>query len=452
MGLGALGGGVSTAKWLVKKGVRLTITDLRSKNNLKASLKQLRFKSKIKFVLGEHREKDFLENEIIVVNPDVPLSSPYLGLAIKNGKRIENELTLFYKSIPTENIIAVTGTRGKTTTANWIYHLIKQGHSNAVIAGNSPDKLLLGEIKKVKKDALVILETPSFLLEHFGSFHPRIAVITNVFGDHLNRYKNIKHYALTKANIFKNQVRKDTLVLNKKNNWTRVFLRQLANWQIKSKVLFFSKKPDLKIDTQDFIRRWGKHNLENLAAATLAAKEFWVSENQIKKAVKNLPQIKFRQELIFHSKNLEIYNDTAATSPEATIAALERFGPSTSLRASNLILITGGTDRDLDFSKWAKTVKKFMKPGNVVFLDGSATEKMKKELRWERVREFKTLKKCVKKALKSIEDRPQKTLIEDNPQEKRIILFSPSSKSFEKFKNEFDRGEQFNALVKKLAR
>lgn len=450
VGLGVLGGGLNTAKWLIKQGVKLTITDLKKKNELKNSFKSLnKYKSKIRFVLGKHDKKDFLKNEIIVVNPGVSLSSPYLRLAAKNGKQIENELTLFYKSAPTRNIIAVTGTRGKTTTANWAYHLIKQKYSDAVIAGNSPDEPLLEKIEKVKKDAPVVLETPSFLLEHAGNFHPRVAIITNVYKDHLNRYENIEHYAITKANIFKNQTKKNLLVLNKDNGWTKFFLKQIFKWGAEPEISFFSPVKGygptgfcgLKIDIKKFAQRWGKHNLENLAAAVLAAQEFGISENQIIKAIKTLPQIKFRQELIYKFRDIKIYNDTAATSPEATIVALERFGnsPKKLRRISSLILITGGTDRNLDFSKWARTVKKYLPPENVIFLSGSATEKMKKELKWERVREFETLKECVKEALKSIEDRPQ---------EKRVVLFSPSSKSFEKFRNEFDRGEQFNRLAK----
>ena len=441
MGLGILGGGINTAKWLLKQGVKLTITDLRTKKQLSSSLKSLgSLKKQIKFISGKHDEKDILENEIIVINPGIPLQNPYLRLAIKKGKQIENELSLFYKSLPFEasakngkNIIAVTGTRGKTTTTNWTHHLIKAKFPNAIIAGNSPDRPLLQAIDNVKKNAPVIIEVPSFLLEHSGNFNPKIAVITNIYKDHLNRYESFKHYILTKANIFRNQTKKDLLILNKNNLYTKFLLKQSASWRIKSRVLFFSNE-SVFFDTESFKKKWGEHNFENLSAAVLTALHFGISRKMIKKSVDTLPQIKFRQELVYKNHNLEIHNDTTATSPEATIAAVKRFKK----EGNNLILITGGTDMKLDFSLLAKIIKQLLSPKSVVFLDGSATVKLKKELKWKKIRAFNSLAKCLNAALKLVN------------KDKSIIVFSPGSKSFEKFKNEYDRGEQFNKLVHEI--
>ena len=327
----------------------------------------------------------------------------------------------------------------------------KAKYKKSVIGGNSPDAPLLNAIEQCKKNVSVTIETPSFLLEYSGNFKPHIAVITNLYRDHQNRYKNMEEYAAIKSNIFKNQKSGDFLILNYDNNWTNFFIKQKP----KSKILFFSlKNLPIKYDGafvkngEVFIRnkgkeillcnadyftsRWGMHNLENIMASALAAFLSGVSIAQINKRINNLPQIKFRQELVYNDKILSIYNDTSATSPEGTIAALNRFGG----RGNNLILITGGTDRELDFKSWAKTVKKLLNPKNVIFLDGSATDKMKKELKWNRAKEQKNLKECLSVALKEV-----------SRGRKNIILFSPSSKSFEKFKNEYDRGEKFNKLI-----
>ncbi len=111
MGLGILGGGIATAEWLIEQGAILTITDLKDEDYLKASLEKLKeFKDQIKYVLGEHRAEDFLANDIIVINPDVSKDNKFVKLAIENGKQIENELTLFYKFCPSQQILAVTGT------------------------------------------------------------------------------------------------------------------------------------------------------------------------------------------------------------------------------------------------------------------------------------------------------------------------------------------------------
>src|SRR3989344_8309773 len=215
MGLGVLGGGVATARFLVEQGADLTVTDLKDKEYLKPSLEKLEdLKEKINFILGEHREKDFLESEIIVINPDVSVNNKFVELAKKNGKQIENELTLFYKLCPSKKIIAITGTRGKTTTTNWTYHILKSHYENTILLGNSPDKPFLQEIKKINKDSSVVVEVPSYHLEIVNehNFKPHIAVITNLYRDHINRHKSMEEYAEVKANIFKGQTIEDFLI------------------------------------------------------------------------------------------------------------------------------------------------------------------------------------------------------------------------------------------------
>lgn len=449
MGLGILGGGVATAEWLLEQGAALTITDMKDAEALKVSLEKLdKHKKNIKFVLGEHREEDFLNNEIIVVNPDVPIDNKFVKFAKENGKQIENELTLFFKFAPCKNIIGVTGTRGKTTTTNWIGHILKNAGRDARVIGNDPNRPFLSEIKHCNKDTVAVLEMPSFQLEIFGEsgMAPHIAVITNLYQDHLSRHKTMEQYALAKSNIFKNQKTEDFLLLDYKDEWTEFFEDQRP----KSRIWFYQ---DYDFDGFYYSifspDEYGRHNLRNVLAAMTACKVFGLKDEEIMSGLKNLPSIEFRQQKIFENKMLQVYNDTTATSPEATIAAIERFHiwkqvcPIPSLKrffpdTDNLILISGGTDRELEFSTWAETVKKYVKPENLILLSGSATEKMKKELGWEKFNEFDTLEECFKESLLRAHKK------------RSIILFSPASKSFEKFKNEFDRGEKFNELVKKL--
>lgn len=440
MGLGVLGGGVATARFIVEKGADLTVTDMKSEEDLKPSLEKLEYlKDKIKFVLGEHREKDFLENDIVVINPDVPADNKFVELARENGKQIENELTLFYKFYPSKKIVAVTGTRGKTTTVNWIAHFLKSQNPNTLIIGNSPEKPFLQEIKKCDESTNIVVEVPSYHLEIVdeNNFKPHIVVITNIYRDHINRHKTMEEYALAKANIFKGQNQNDFLILNKENEWTDFLLAQNP----KAKILFFSEK-DLIIDKKEFIKKWGEHNLQNFTVASLVALTLGMSAEEIKKQVPNLPSIKFRQEKIYDNGKLQIYNDTTATSPEALTASMQRFLG----KDEKIIFISGGTDRELDYKNWAEVAKKLMIPENLILLSGSATEKIKKELGWESFNEFDNLEMCLKKALEIIEKAPTSLKLRGASK----IIFSPGAKSFEKFKNEFDRGEQFNLLVKQM--
>jgi UDP-N-acetylmuramoylalanine--D-glutamate ligase len=431
MGLGILGGGVATARWLIEQGAILTVTDMKNEEALKTSLEKLK-NLDIKFVLSEHKEEDFFNNEIIVLNQDIAADNKFVEIARAHGKIIENELTLFYAFSKSKNIVAITGTRGKTTTANWAAHFLKSLNPNTSLIGNSPDKPLLQEIKNVNDSSFIVLEVPSYNLEMVDgkNFKPHVAVITNLYQDHLNRHKTIENYALIKANIFKGQEQNDFLILNKENNWTEFFIGQKP----KSKIIFYDEQHGFyPEEIEEFVKKWGEHNLYNLFAAAAAASATGVSTEQIKSSIPTLPQIKFRQEKVFENDNVSIYNDTASTSPESSIAAMKRF----SSNQDKVVFISGGTDRELEFKQWAKVVQKLVEPENLILLSGSATEKMKKELGWKNFNELNTLEECFKKALELVKS-----------QNKANIIFSPGSKSFEKFKNEFDRGENFNLIVK----
>lgn len=452
-GLGLLGGGVATTNWLIKQGAKVTVTDLKSREQLMPSVKKI--KGKAVYKLGGHSEEDIKNNDIIVINPDVSIYNSYVQLAKKLGKQIENEATIFYKFC-SKPVIAVTGTRGKTTTTNWLAHFLNSSYK-AIVSGNSYEEPLLKTLGRLSEFSVVANEVPSFHLELFdGSIpHPTVAVITNIFRDHLNRYKSFEDYAGTKANIFRSQTSQDNLILNYDNRWTPFLLRQKP----RSKVWFFSvvKLPEKRdgvfysggnvffqekgrrvkvLNIGGFAGKRGKHNIGNLLAGSLAAYLAGVSWINIGKRIGSLPQIPFRQETVFSNKKLKIINDTCATSPDGGIAAIERFaGPS-------CILITGGTDRQLEYKGWARIVTRKIKPENMIMLAGSATDKMLSSLGKSyalRVSVLDTLQECMEKALVLAKKYPNS-----------IVLFSPASKSFEKFKNEYDRGKQFNRLVGRL--
>lgn len=467
--MGLLGGGVATTNWLIKRGAHVTVTDLKDENYLESSLRRLKGRPKLR--LNGHDKKDIEDNEIIVFNPDVSVNNPFVKYAQKVGRQIENEATIFYKLCP-KPIVAVTGTRGKTTTANWIGHFLNQAKHRTIVTGNSYVKPLLKTLDRIARFDYIVNEVPSYHLEFFSPAipAPEIAVITNLYQDHLNRHDTMEDYALAKALVFKNQSISHNLILNYDNDWTPFFLKQKPRAKVwffsllplpkrmggafyKNDKIYFQKEDSAKVgvDIKGFVAKWGGHNLQNLLAGSLAAYLGGVSWMQIQKKIKTLPQVPFRQEVVYKNKRLKIINDTSATSPDGGIAAINRFaGPTT-------ILITGGTDRQLDYSQWAKIVTQKLKPENVIFLAGSATDKMLKLLRpyfakaspdtkvledkskGGKISVFDSLAECLQEAIKK-----------HGNFAKSVILFSPAAKSFEKFKNEFDRGRQFNLLVKKL--
>jgi UDP-N-acetylmuramoylalanine--D-glutamate ligase len=423
MGLGLHGGGAGAAKFFCKQGAKVLVTDLKTKEQLKESVSKLKG-LKIRYALGGHREQDFKEADLIIKNPDVPNTSPYLQIAIKNNIQIETDVSLFFK-LSKVFIIGVTGSKGKSTVASLIYHLLKSKYKRVFLAGNigvSPLEL----ISKVKKGDKVVLELSSFELDDVKQ-SPQIAVITNILPDHLNRYANMVEYAESKKAIFKYQKKNDILVLNDEDPVLKSFAKEAI-----SKVSFFSAKESLI--PQSGLKLFGKHNLLNISAAILVAKLLKVSDASIKKSVKSFRGVHSRQEFIREFNGIKYFNDTTATMPDAAITAMNSF--SERFPKSKLIFICGGQNKGLNFSELVSKIKE--KNLELVMLPGTASDKIKEELLgYNRIYEASSMLRAVKKSRKLA-------------QQGDIIVLSPGATSFNLFKNEFDRGEQFVKAVKNL--
>jgi len=462
-GLGILGGGVAAANWLLRHGARVTVTDLKTEAELAVSLGRL--EKPVRLKLGGHDETDVKKCDLVLFNPDIPAGSRFVVLARGLGKRVENEATLFYRlcRLP---IVAVTGTRGKTTTCAWIEHFLK-ACSIPIPAGNSPTNPFMHTLQLLEEDSdvkpsggddrtrIVVNELPSYHLEYFGPGNrgPDIALVTNIYRDHLNRHTSMEEYADTKANIFRQQTEEQTLILNRESAWS-AFLGQRVSRQ---RQLFFSTSPlpaaaaglyhekgraryrapgsssdAAVLETGGFAKKRGAHNLENLLASALTAYRAGACWSGIQSALETVPEIAFRQEVVFKDDRLTVINDNAATSPDGCMAAVNRFG------GGRCILIAGGTDRELDYTGWADTVNRLISRRNLIFLEGSATEKMLSALAGsaERPNIHPTLAACFDAALERAGNYRGAT-----------IVFSPGAKSFEKFDNEFERGRVFNEIV-----
>ena len=462
-GLGLLGGGVATTCWLLEQGARVTVTDIKDAKQLAPSVRRVeeylkkiardgkayeKLRVRLTWALGGHSHALIDAAQIVVANPDVTLQNPFIQRALNRGIVVANEGTLFYDTWK-KKTIGITGTRGKTTTAHWTHHFI----SGSLLAGNSTTKPFQSVMDSVAPVA--VTELSSFILEHFDRVRrgPQVAVITNLYRDHLNRHGTMEEYARTKAVIFARQGKDDVLILNHDDDWAAWFARR----HTAGRVRYTSFRPlpaELEgvwytdgavyervgektrnvLDVSSVAERWGRHNMANLLAATLAARACGVSWSVIQSKVASLPQVPYRQEVVHRDRAVTIVNDTTATSPEGGIAAVERWG------GPNCILIAGGTNRDLDYRSWAQALKGRIRPTNLILLAGSATDAMRKVLGpWGRgIRSYDTLEQAWRAA------RKRSGLFISS-----IVLFSPAAKSFGLFANEFDRGQQFNQIVKR---
>jgi UDP-N-acetylmuramoylalanine--D-glutamate ligase len=448
-GLGISGGGIGAAKFFSGNGAKVTVTDLKGHSDLKDQVKELGGRN-IEFVLGRHRPKDFTAADIIIKNPAVSGDSPYLRLCRMFNKRVETDISIFM-SFFRGKMIGVTGTKGKTTTTSLIAAFLEKSKKKFFTAGNIGVSLL-DYLDQGKKMAL--LELSSFNLESLPQVQksPNIAVFTNIFPDHLNRYNNdLEQYFDVKKNIFRFQKKDDYLVLD----YDDPELRKAAK-EAPSKVLFFSVKEkrskahkdiftyisggaiyykNESLMNVDDIALHGTHNLQNILGAVTVAKLLKIKNKQIVEALKNFGGVGGRCEVLGFVKGVRVVNDTCATNPTSAALAVNSLSP-----GGKLYLIAGGVDKSLPYSRFAAAVKK-----NVAFaelLPGSATEKMIKEFTKAGFKNFKINK--------DIEQAFSGALEKSN--EGDTILLSPGAASFNQFKNEFDRGDRFKEIFKKNAK
>ncbi len=450
MGLGLHGGGVGTVKFLSEAGAQIIATDIKSKEELALSLEKLKGIKNVSFILGQHRPEDFTETDLVIKNPAVPWNNKYIKLALDKKIPVEMDSSLFFK-LCKNKIIGVTGTKGKTTTSKLIYTILKTAKKDAVEAGISQTSVL-DKLKNLEKETLVVFELSSWRLSALGrsKISPQISVITNIYPDHLNYYKSMPEYIADKENIFLYQKKNDICVINAGN-----VLLEKSRCKIPSQIVEFSREKIIsgsgafiedgsmyfkngesknKILNISEIKLKGAHNQENILAAVAVAGMLGIDFEIIKKGILGFLGTPHRLELVRELEGVEYYNDSAATTPESAISGINSF-------SEPVVLICGGANKNLNVSMLAKEISKKVK--SIIFLAGESTDKIIEELRKEdenKNTEFEivnSMEKAVELARREV-------------QAGDIILLSPGASSFGLFINEFDRGDQFREIVKKL--
>ena len=429
MGLGLLGRGINVAKFLAENGAILTVTDLKTADQLALSLKQLAKFSNIKYTLGEHKLEDFQKADLVIKAAGVPLDSIYITEAEKNNIPVEMDASLFAKLAPEGvTIVGITGTRGKSTTTHLIYAILQAAKKRAFLGGNVRGLATLPLLKKVKAGDVAVMELDSWQSQGFGDNHfsPPITVFTTFMHDHQNYYKNdMNQYFTDKANLYLFQKPGDILIVGSQ-----------AAPLIKKDPKRLGKLISPKLTE---VKSWklkmpGEHNLYNAALAREVGLVLGVPEKVIKKAVTGFPGLDGRLQLVREVKGIKYYNDTTATSPDGLFAALTAFPKA----KGRIILLGGGNDANLDLSHYIKKVTPVVK--KLILFKGTATEKILLQL--PKKSKFEVV----------VVDSMVKAMIEAKAVSKKgdIVLLSPGAKSFGVFQNEYDRGDQFVKLVKKL--
>jgi len=374
--------------------------------------------------LGKNYDKNLDKYDIIFRIAGYPLFTKNIIKAMLAGIEISSPTKLFFDLCPTKNIIGVTGTKGKGTTASLIYQILKDAGRRAHFGGNIGVPLF-SFFKKIKKDDWVVLELSSFQLEDLR-VSPHIAVITNFFPEHLaaadplnpNYHKTLAAYWEAKAAIFAHQNKRDFLIVSEE------LKEKLRYEKISSHARYFSSSA---LSTPLV----GSHNKRNIAAAQTVARLAGISRRQIKKSVIAFKGLEHRLELVAVKNNRRYYNDSFATTPEASLTALHSFEP------EHIILIAGGASKASNFNNFADEVKKCVR--EAVLLPGKGSREIRVALnaaKFKRVHTAPDMKQAVKTA-------------EKFSQPGDVILLAPACASFGIFKNYKDRGEQFKRAILK---
>lgn len=442
MGLGLQGSGMAAARYAVQQGAVVRVTDMKSAQVLAPSVQALAGLP-IEFILGQHREEDFRWADIVIRNPGVPRKSPYLLLAQAHGARIEMEIGLFFLACP-GRIIGVTGTRGKTTTTSLLYEILRDAGFPTIIGGNVAGVETLSLLPQIKPETQVVLELSSWQLEGLEphKISPSIAVMTNIYPDHLNTYDGMEDYAAAKANIFRHQSPKDLAIFNYDNDWTRRFGEEASSttWFTSLQRQGSFERGSTQVEPFLFTTTplAGQHNLENILLATTAARRLGVADDKIDETVRRFHGVPHRLEEVRVLNDVRFINDSASTTPVAGRVALEAF-------AAPIVLVAGGNTKHLPLEQWPERIVQRCR--DVVLLPGSGTDELLPALHAEVKRQnandpvrgvFNDFKQALDVAVKL-------TCPGD------VLLFSPGFTSFGMFLNEFDRGDKFVAYVRALS-
>jgi UDP-N-acetylmuramoylalanine--D-glutamate ligase len=433
--------GRSAALFLRRRGAIVTVSDIRSAEALGKELPAL-LDEGIAVETGGHGLLTFRRQDLIVVSPGVPLSTPELRQVRNLGMPITGEVELAAQFLKTK-VLAITGSNGKTTTTTLCGEILKEGGLSTQVGGNIGIPVIeLVEADGNTEAAWSVLELSSFQLETTEHFRPDIAVILNITPDHLDRHGTFENYALAKERIFAAQTPEEFVILN--GDDARV---QQAASRARSQVYWFSRskmvrqgacvvngviafraneqasfEPVLAVSE---IPLKGDHNIENVLAAVCASMLAGVDRTAIARAVRGFHAVEHRLEFVADIGGVQYYNDSKATNVDATLKAIAAF-------PSGIHLILGGKDKNSDYTQLSPILQERVK---AVYTIGAAAEKIEGEIAGTtRIVSSKTLASAVGAA--SLAAR-----------EGEVVLLAPACASFDQFDSYEHRGNVFKELV-----
>lgn len=435
---------VALARYLVRHGAEVTISDLKPAEQLQREIALLGDLG-VRLALGGHRQEDILGADIVFVTPGAPRDLECLEAARQRGIPISSETELFFALCPAP-IIGITGSSGKTTTTTLVAEMLRVAGRQVFVGGNIGTPLIdrLGEIGP---DSWVVLELSSFQLEPLRR-SPSIAAVLNVTPNHLDRHPTMQDYIAAKANSLRFQGTSGWAVLGYDNEATRSLAEQCVG-----QVLFFSRHQALRsgaylasegvvlayggrrqtICPLSDIRLRGQHNWENTLAAVAIARAAGLSAEPMRQAIRSFTGVEHRLEFVRLLRGASYYNDSIATTPERTIAALRSF-------SEPMVLIAGGRDKHLPWEGLARLIVERLKE---LVLYGEAAGAIQEAVQQAATSTQPPIYRCG--PLAEAVQRAAHIAAKGD-----VVLLSPACPSYDQFRDFEERGREFKRLVREL--
>jgi len=434
--------GIGAVKLLEDHGAQIVLFDGNMKADVTKIRERLQENSKAEIILGTLPEEVMKELDLAVLSPGVPTDLPVVNAMRDAGIQIIGEVELAY-SFGKGDVLAITGTNGKTTTTSLLGEIMKNYQEDVFVVGNIGNPYTVAADLMTEK-TIAVAEMSSFQLETIITFAPKVSAILNFTPDHLDRHHTMEAYVEAKKNIANNQTEDNWCVLNYEDPLTREF-----GENVKTQVLYFSSQHKLEkgiyLDNGNIIYKnpeeivvchvdelqiLGVHNYENVMAAVAMAAVYGVPMNVIRDTVKQFGGVAHRIEYVAEKNGVVYYNDSKGTNPDAAIKGIQAMNRKT-------VLLGGGYDKDSEYTEWIEAFDGKVKK---LVLLGQTKEKIARDADKCGFHDYvfaETFEEAVMMAVEIAE-----------PGE--AVLLSPACASWGMFKNYEERGDKFKEIVNSL--
>ncbi|HBB86279.1 MAG TPA: UDP-N-acetylmuramoyl-L-alanine--D-glutamate ligase [Blastocatellia bacterium] len=441
--MGAARSGIACAKFLSKRGATVALNDAKPLEEWNAEALELKTDG-IGLLPGEVPSWLLDQIELVIVSPGVPTKSIPIRYAERAGAEVIGEVELASRFLK-GRVVAITGSNGKTTTTTLLGEFLKDAGVPTQVGGNIGTPLI-SLVESSREDGWTVAELSSFQLETIKDFHPAVAAVLNVTPNHMDRYESLTDYAAAKHGIFMNQVAGDLAILNADDeivsSWANGLRAHVVRFSVRqeldeglflrgSKIVSRTKEGEKILLQRDEMKLRGLHNVENVLAALAAGLACGAAPDSMRETLENFEPVEHRLEFVSELNGVQFYNDSKATSVDATLKALEAFAD----EPGKIVLILGGRGKKAPYLPLASLVRE---KARMLVLIGEDAQTIANELGGFATTEFAT----------DMQDAVTISFQAAEPGD--IVLLAPACASFDMFDSFEHRGRVFKEEVSSL--